>query len=68
MRVCDQIEKNDISLARKFLSWIVGRDTADLDFREITKAVVETVAENTSDGVTAPMLFMKKAETEMDGE
>jgi len=58
MRVCDQIEKNDISLARKFLSWIVGRDTADLDFREITKAVVETVAENTSDGVTAPMLFM----------
>jgi adenosylcobinamide-phosphate synthase len=58
MRVYEQIEKGDISLARKFLSWIVGRDTGSLDFREITKAVVETIAENTSDGVTAPMLFM----------
>lgn len=58
MRVYDEIEKGDITLARKFLSWIVGRDTEKLDFKEITKAVVETIAENTSDGVTAPMLFM----------
>jgi len=34
---------------------IVGRDTVDLDDQEIARAVVETVAENTSDGVIAPL-------------
>lgn len=58
MRVYDQIKKNDLNGARKYLSWIVGRDTENLDYEQITKAVVETIAENTSDGVIAPMLFM----------
>ena len=58
MRVHKYIEAEDLPSARKFLSWIVGRDTANLNFTQITKAVVETVAENASDGVIAPMLFM----------
>lgn len=40
------------------VSMIVGRDTAVLDEKGVTKAAVETVAENTSDGIIAPMLFM----------
>ncbi len=58
MRVHRHIEAEDLAGARKYLSWIVGRDTQNLDFQQITKAVVETIAENTSDGVIAPMLFM----------
>lgn len=58
MRVYNCIKENDLKSSRKYLSWIVGRDTENLDFRQITKAVVETVAENTSDGVIAPMIFM----------
>lgn len=58
MRVHKYIEGEDIENSRKYLSWIVGRDTANLDFKQITKAVIETVAENASDGVIAPMLFM----------
>lgn len=45
------------SLARGKLGWIVGRDTEGLDESEITRGVVETVSENTSDGVTAPMFW-----------
>lgn len=45
------------TLAREKLSWIVGRDTDALDESEITRAVVETVSENTSDGVTAPLFW-----------
>lgn len=50
----------DISLeeGRKRLSYIVGRDTINLENDEIIKATVETVAENTSDGVIAPLLFI----------
>lgn len=58
MRVYRHIKAEDIEGSRKYLSWIVGRDTGHLDFRQITKAVVETIAENTSDGVIAPMIFM----------
>lgn len=58
MRVYKYIKEEDLPNSRKFLSWIVGRDTAHLDFKQITKAVVETVAENTSDGVVAPLLYM----------
>lgn len=43
---------------RKRLSFIVGRDTTSLSKEEIIKATVETVAENTSDGVIAPLLFI----------
>ncbi len=58
MRVYYQLKKNDITNARKFLSWIVGRDTEDLTEEGITKATVETIAENTSDGVIAPLIFI----------
>jgi adenosylcobinamide-phosphate synthase len=43
--------------ARKKLSYIVGRDTESLDEGEIARGTIETVAENTSDGVTAPMFW-----------
>ena len=42
----------------KSVSMIVGRDTESLDDIGITKAAVETVAENTSDGVIAPLIYM----------
>lgn len=53
-------EAMSISLekARKRLSYIVGRDTSELNEDEIIKATIETVAENTSDGVIAPLLFI----------
>ena len=44
-------------LAREKLSWIVGRDTENLGESDITRGVVETVSENTSDGVTAPLFW-----------
>ena len=58
MKVCHALEQHDISKARKSLSMIVGRDTDVLDEKGIIKATVETVAENTSDGVTAPLFYM----------
>lgn len=58
MRVYRYVAAGDIENSRKYLSWIVGRDTENLDFEKIDKAVVETIAENTSDGVIAPLIFM----------
>jgi adenosylcobinamide-phosphate synthase len=52
------LEAGDIVLARQQLARIVGRDTQDLDTYEICRAVVETVAESCSDGVTAPLFYM----------
>ena len=57
MKVYRAIRNNDIEAARKAVSMIVGRDTASLTREGIIKAAVETVAENTSDGVTAPIIF-----------
>jgi len=58
MRVYHQLEKGDIPKARLYLSYIVGRDTQNLNEEEIAKAAVETVAENCSDGVIGPMFFL----------
>ena len=55
--VYEPLVHKDFALAREKLSWIVGRDTAHLDESEITRGVVETVSENTSDGVTAPLFW-----------
>ncbi|REB06127.1 cobalamin biosynthesis protein CobD [Sporosarcina sp. BI001-red] len=55
--VSKPLESGDMKEARKKLSWIVGRDTYDLNESEITRGVVETVSENISDGVTAPLFF-----------
>lgn len=58
MKVYYALKKGDIEGARLAVSMIVGRDTKSLDEEGITKAAVETVAENTSDGVIAPLLFI----------
>lgn len=57
MRVYHALQKEDFFEAREKLGWIVGRDTAHLDEPEIVRGVVETVSENTSDGVTAPLFY-----------
>lgn len=57
MKVYNELINGNIEKARYNVSMIVGRDTNALDDTGITKAAIETVAENTSDGVIAPMLF-----------
>ena len=57
LEVYDPLQKEDYRNARLKLSYIVGRDTEQLGESEIVRGTVETVAENTSDGVTAPMFW-----------
>ena len=57
MKVYDQLQHGTLENARHAVSMIVGRNTQNLTEEGITKAAVETVAENTSDGVIAPMLY-----------
>ncbi len=58
MRVYDAVKSGDVEKARYAVSMIVGRDTKSLSLEGVTKAAVETVAENSSDGIIAPLLFM----------
>ncbi len=58
MKVYKKLKKSDLKGARKAVSMIVGRDTENLDMTGVTKATVETIAENTSDGIIAPMFYM----------
>ena len=58
MKVYRCLKEQSLQNARKAVSMIVGRDTECLDEEGIAKAAIETVAENTSDGVIAPMLYM----------
>lgn len=58
MKVYQKLKKEDLPGARYAVSMIVGRDTENLSKEGVTKAAVETVAENTSDGVIAPLLFL----------
>ena len=57
MRVYDALRTDGVEAGRRAVSMIVGRDTSVLDEAGVTRAAVETVAENTSDGVIAPMLY-----------
>lgn len=57
MKVYDALQHGDVEKARHAVSMIVGRDTEVLDEAGITRAAVETVAENTSDGITAPLFY-----------
>lgn len=57
MKVYKSLKNEGLEAARKAVSMIVGRDTAALDEKGVAKAAIETVAENTSDGVIAPMLY-----------
>ncbi len=52
------LKENNLSQARKFVSYIVGRDTEDLQKDGITRATVETIAENISDGIIAPLFYI----------
>ena len=58
MKVYHALESGDIMKSRYAVSMIVGRDTAELDDVGVTRAAVETVAENTSDGIVAPLIFL----------
>jgi adenosylcobinamide-phosphate synthase len=56
--VTDALERSDVLLARRRLARIVGRDTEHLNESEISRAVIETVAESGSDGIIAPLFYM----------
>ena len=58
MKVYAALKEGDLPKARKAVSMIVGRDTQNLSEEGVAKAAVETVAENSSDGVIAPLLFL----------
>lgn len=57
-RVRDELERGDLPAARRAVARIVGRDTQNLSAEGVAKAAVETVAENFSDGVAAPLFYM----------
>lgn len=57
-KVYDKLKAQDLPGARKAVSMIVGRDTQNLDETGVIKAAIETVAENTSDGAIAPMIYL----------
>lgn len=58
MKVYRELQKGDLAGARTAVSMIVGRDTERLSGEQVAKAAVETIAENTSDGVIAPLFYM----------
>lgn len=57
-KIMNALFKADLPEARKLLSYIVGRDTDKLDEKDIGRGVIETVSENTSDGIIAPLFYM----------
>ena len=65
--VYKELQKQDLPAARKAVARSVGRDTQNLTAEGVTKAAVETVAENASDGVIAPLLYMLLGGAPMDG-
>ncbi|MBQ0065218.1 MAG: cobalamin biosynthesis protein CobD, partial [Firmicutes bacterium] len=58
MKVFVALEEKSLEEARAAVSMIVGRDTQNLSDVQVTKAAIETVAENTSDGILAPMFYL----------
>jgi len=58
IRVINALRSGDLCLARNLVGQIVGRDTAEISGSEIVRAVFETVAENMSDGIVAPLCFL----------
>ncbi len=51
------LEREELARARQKVGWIVGRDTQNLNEAEVTRATVETVAENTVDGIISPLFY-----------
>lgn len=58
MKVYKVLESNDITKGRQLLSYLVGRDTSQLNKEDIVRGTAETVAENTIDGVLAPLFYL----------
>jgi len=58
LRVYQALEKGDLPLARVAVGCLVGRDTARLSEGEIVRATLESVSENTSDGIVAPLVYL----------
>ena len=58
MKVYAALKTGNIEKSRYAVSMIVGRDTENLDYKAVARAAVETVAENTSDGIVAPLIFL----------
>ncbi len=58
MKVYAPLKEGDLPAARRAVAMIVGRDTERLTVEGVAKAAVETVAENTSDGIVAPLIFL----------
>jgi adenosylcobinamide-phosphate synthase len=58
VKVFDILKKKDIALARKELSYLVSRDTYYMQEKDITRSVMETISENTVDGIISPLFFM----------
>lgn len=58
IKIYRKLQEGDLEKARKMTGWIVGRDTANLDEKQVTRAVVETVSENSSDGIITPLFYM----------
>lgn len=57
MLVHEPLTRGDLTEARKYTGYIVGRDTEELDEHELARATVETVAENTVDAVVSPLFY-----------
>ncbi|WP_312421921.1 adenosylcobinamide-phosphate synthase CbiB [Anaerospora hongkongensis] len=57
MEICRYLRDGNMEQARFKVGWIVGRDTQRLDEREVTRATVETVAENIVDGIISPLVY-----------
>lgn len=57
VKIYKLLKSKDIEKSRMQVSYIVGRDTSNLDESEIIRATIETVAENTVDGIISPMLY-----------
>jgi len=58
LKVVDALKKNNIKEAKKLLSYVVSRDTTMLNEQQIKKALIETISENTIDGVIAPLFYL----------
>lgn len=58
IKVYKALESNDITKSRQMLSYLVGRDTSQLNTEDIIRGAVETIAENTIDGVLAPLFYL----------
>lgn len=58
MKVYQKLKEGDLVGARREVSYLVGRDTEELSESEVAKADVETIAENTADGIIAPLFFV----------